>query len=327
MGRNLFSTAPSTATRTGRRYRGLTSAALLIAGAANAQTKPGTPITNTALVSYEIAGVARRVQSNTVTLLVTERLDVALERANDTVPQIADAPVAVPVVLTNTGSGEEAFTVVAASTPTASVSGVAVDRNGDGRLDGSSDQMLNGPTPVLAPGETLHLIAMVTPTGDNPPAAGEVTVTAKAVTGSGTADALFVGAGDGGADAVVGATGATASTDVPFQGASAVPDSPTLVKSQSVLAPDGSASAVSGAVVTYTLAARFPATPTRAARIDDPIPAGVSYLPGSLTLDGETLSDADDADPGAVANGAVSVRLGDMTAAAVRTVTFKIRLP
>lgn len=326
----MFSTAPSTATRTGRRYRGLTSAALLVAGAANAQTKPGTPITNTALVSYEIAGVARRVQSNTVTLLVTERLDVALERANDTVPQIADAPVAVPVVLTNTGTGEEAFTVVAAaSTPTASVSGVAVDRNGDGRLDGSGDQMLNGPTPVLAPGETLHLIAVVTPTGDTPPAAGEVTVTvtAKAVTGSGTADALFVGAGDGGADAVVGATGATASTDVPFQGASAVPDGPTLVKSQSVLAPDGSASAVSGAVVTYTLAARFPTTPTRAARIVDPIPAGVAYLPGSLTLDGETLTDADDADPGAVANGAVSVRLGDMTAAAVRTVSFKIRLP
>lgn len=296
------------------------------AGTVAAETRPGTPIANTASVAYETDGTVRRTQSNTVTILVAERLDVALTRTDDTMPQIVDAPVAVPLVLTNSGNGDEAFTMAAtASTTTASVDGIAVDRDANGRFDAGTDRMLTGATPVLAPGETLRLVAVIAPADGMPPDTGAVKISAEAVTGSGAADALFAGAGDGGADAVTGTTGGVASTDVPFQGLD--PAAPRLIKRQSILAPDGSSDAVSGAVVTYTLIARFPATPTRAARIDDPIPAGVAYLPGSLTLDGAALTDADDADRGAVRDRAVAIALGDIPTTTLRTVTFKVRLP
>ena len=108
------------------------------------------------------------------------------------------------------------------------------------------------------------------------------TIGAQAVTGSGTPGTVFAGAGDGGGDAVVGPTGARAELVVPVGRRR---DAPTLTKTQSVLAPDGSARAVRGAMITYTLVARFPAA-TGAARIDDPVPAGTTYVPGSLSLDG-----------------------------------------
>lgn len=98
-----------------------------------------------------------------------------------------------------------------------------------------------------------------------------------------------------------------------------------LVKTQSVRAPDGSARAVSGAVVTYTLAARLPAG-AEGARIDDPVPAGASYVPGSLRLDGTPLTDAADDDAGRFDGAAVAVALDPGAAARARTVTFQVRL-
>lgn len=304
------------------------AAALVVAsptGVADAQTAAGTPIVNTAAATYAIDGVAREARSNTVTLVVAERLDVGLVRADDAVTQIADAPVAIPATLTNMGSGEEAFALHAeSSTASATVRGIAIDRDGDGRFEPATDTMIAGTTPSLAPGETLRLVAIVAPAGAARADDGTLTLTAEATTGSGRVDELFAGRGDGGADAVIGPTGARAAVVAAF---AAVPPQPTLAKTQAVRAPDGSADPVSGAVVTYTLTARFPATPTRAARVDDPLPAGTIYLPGTLTLDGLALSDAEDGDAGSVADRRVVVALGDVAPEATRTVRFQIRLP
>ena len=101
----------------------------------------------------------------------------------------------------------------------------------------------------------------------------------------------------------------------------------SLVKSQTVRAPDGSATPASGAVVTYALAATFDAAGARGAVIEDPVPAGTSYLPGSMTLDGAALSDAADGDAGDCDGRLIRVALGDVAAAVTRTVTFQVRLP
>lgn len=292
---------------------------------APAGTRAGTVITNTAAVAFrDPDGQIHRATSNTVSFVVAERLDVVLEPQTQGMTQIDAVPVAVPLSLTNQGTGEEAFAITAGtSTPTTRVDGVAIDSNGDGRYDAGTDTMLTGATPPLAPGETIRLVAILAPAEGARPVDGSLTIDAQAQTGTGHATS-YEGAGDDGGDAVVGDTGAEASATIPFIAARS---GPTLAKSQSVLAPDGSANPVSGAVITYTLVAAFPASGnSRAVRLDDPVPAGTVYLPGTLTLDGAALTDAEDGDPGRVAGGTIGVTLGDIADASTRTIRFKVRI-
>jgi hypothetical protein len=295
----------------------------MIAAAVPAQTRPGTVIANTAAVTFTLDAGERAIRSNTVTLTVAERLDLALV-AGDGAPVLTDRPTPLPVRLTNRGTGQEAFALNAAATA-ATVTGIAIDVDGDGRFDPAIDTLLaGGTTPPVAPGGTLRLLVLATTRPDTSPSAGAVTLTARALTGTGAPAAGFEGAGDDGSDAVVGPTGATASVDLPFL--ATAPDAPTLVKTQAVQAAGGMGQPGSGTVVTYTLVASFPAA-TRGARIDDPIPAGTRYLPGTLTLDGAALTDAVDGDAGALAGEAIAVTLGDVAAATTRTVRFQVRLP
>ena len=80
-----------------------------------------------------------------------------------------------------------------------------------------------------------------------------------------------------------------------------------------------------GATVTYTLLARFPA-PAADVAIADSIPAGTTYVPGSLTLDGIVLSDSDDGDPGGFDGRAIAVRLGDVAAPASHRIVFRVTI-
>lgn len=270
--------------------------ALLAAAPASGQTRAGIAITNVATLHQDGSSVA----SNAVTLTVAERLDVALARA----PQ-ADRPGTVAVELTNRGNGAEAFAVAAAVTA-GSATLTAPSTAGN---DGEPVPLTDGRTPPLAPGASITLLVPVSAAD-----AAVLTVSARAATGRGEPGTLFPGAGDGGGDAVVGATGAAASIAVPLTADSA----PTLAKTQMVVAPDGSAAAVPGARITYALEARFAAA-AASAEIDDRLPAGTTYLPGSITLDNGPLADA-----GHVAGGQVSVPLGAVAAGTVRTLRFTV---
>lgn len=291
-----------------------------------AGTVAGSQITNTAALRYDVGGTGRSIVSNQATVTVAERLDVALAREDDAPPVSSGGSYTVPLVLTNAGNGQEAFALAATvSGDTLAVRALAIDTDHDGRYDPQRDRLLSdGQTPVLAPGEVLHLLALVdAAAGATPPAGGTLGVTARAATGSGTPGTVFAGRGDGGGDAVVGPTGAAARVDVAVAVADAAP--PTLLKSQSVLAPDGSAHAIGGAVVTYSLVATFHGA-APAARIDDPLPDGTRFVPGSLTLDGAALSDAADGDAGTADPAAVHVALGDIAAAATRTIQFSVKI-
>ncbi len=297
---------------------------------AAAQTRPGTVVTNTAAVAFTLDGEDRRVASNSVTLTVAERLDIMLAPGG-TAPVLAPPGIALGLVLTNGGTGREAFVVSAAPTVAgATVTGIAVDVDGDGRFDPAVDTLLAGATPPIAPGEALHLLVLVSPVSGAEATDGAITVTARAATTAGTPANAVAGAGDDGSEAVIGTTGATATVTLPFAASTAailpLTSAPTLAKTQSVRAPDGSAQPVAGAVVTYTLVASFPGA-TAGARIDDPIPAGTRYVPGSLTLDDAVLTDAAGDDAGELAGAGIAVTLGDVPAAAIRTVRFQVRLP
>lgn len=301
-------------------------------GQAGADTRAGTVVTNVATMQVHGADGETTVASNPVAIVVAERLDVTLARADgaiagtpgDGAVAVTPGGVAVPVLLANRGNGREAFAIAAVpADASVRVRLIAIDRDGDGRYDPAVDAVLvEGETPALDADEMLRLLVLLDPVAA-PVTAGTLDVTALAVTGSGPAGTAFAARGDGGGDAVSGRTAAQASLSVPLEtdGSAA----PVLIKSQSVRAPDGSAAPVPGAIVTYRLEARFPAS-AAAARIVDPIPAGTAYVAGSLRLDAAPLSDAVDGDAGRADAAGIAVELGDVAPAASRIVQFQVTI-
>jgi len=299
------------------------AAMLAVACPAVAQTAPGTAIDNVADARWTTAATPAAVRSNRDRLIVGERLDVALAAGRTPVADAADPVRAIPFVLSNAGTGSEAFALTTApARPGEGEGGVrlAADRDGDGRYDPARDAVLaDGRTPELATGAALTLFALVPGGGTD-----ALAVEARALTGSGDPGTAFAGAGDGGGDAVTGATGARARLMLEPDGVSA---GPALVKSQAVRAPDGSERAGAGAIVTYTLSARLAGSEAEAS-VEDPIPAGTRYLSGTLSLDGAPLSDAADADPGAADDARITVRLpAPAGTPAIHTVRFAVRIP
>lgn len=292
----------------------LSTALLLVPGPALGQTPAGSSIQNTARFSYQVAGQAAFGQSNPGLLLVAEWLDVVLSGSG--APSDA-AATTFAVALRNGGNGQERFDL-AVDVPPGVQTRIVLDTDGDGRFDPQRDVILAGQTPLLAPGETVPLLVVATGAQD----AVTATLRAQAATGSGAPGAVLTGAGDGGGDAVIGPTGAAAQLRL---STAAGASSPTLSKSQTVRAPDGTARAIRGATITYTLEARFPAA-TRAARIDDVVPAGTRFEPGSLSLDGVALTDAADGDAGAVDGASVAVSLGDLSGPTTRRVQFSVQI-
>lgn len=273
----------------------------------SAATPAGTVIANTAEARWTAGDALATARSNTDRLIVAERLDLAITAGTP-------GSTAMPVTLTNTGTGDEAFVFDAGGTT------IAIDTDRDGQFDPARDTLLtDGRTPVLAPGEALALLAVP---GTDP--AGPVRV--RAATGSGTPGTSFAGAGTGGGDAVVGDSGAAAELPMARRAAG-----PSLSKQQQVTAPDGSDRAVTGARVTYTLRARPGGV--AGAVVEDRVPAGTTLVANSLFLDDAPLTDAADDDAGEVAGGLVRVRLGDAAgnaadaAGAVRTIRFTVQLP
>ena len=288
-----------------------------------------TSVSNIASSTFSLAGGAAALTSNTATIRVEELLDLTLSAGTGAVTVPADDLVAVPIVLANTGNGHEAFLLDGRIEGVqATVEGFAVDVDRNGHFDAATDLKIDpaSATPAVAPGGSIALLALVR--GGAAAASGVLTVTARAATGSGRPGSDFAGQGDSGCDAVVGATSALATTNVSLTVAPGTDTGKiTLVKSQRITAPNGSADPVRGATVTYTIESRFGgAGVVRAARVADPVPPGTSFVPGSLRLDGTALTDAVDADTGDFDGSAIHVALGDVPAPVTRTIEFKVTI-
>ncbi|MBO9712196.1 hypothetical protein [Sphingomonas sp.] len=288
--------------------------------AAFAQTRAGTTIDNVAHASADLTAGSAQIDSNPVSTRVAELLDVRLSAPATALPFMPGQRTAVAFTLTNAGNGAESFRL-AASVPGCTVEGFAADANGDGAYDVATDAIFAPPvTPALQPGQSVALFALLRCDGNASVALG---VSATAVTGSGKPGTLFPGAGDSGADAVVGMTSASAGLTFTLSpGASA---GPTLEKSQAVTNRRQGTAPYRGATITYTLVARFPGA-AWAASVSDPIPAGTTYTPGSLSVDGVALSDAADGDAGSFDGSAIHVALGDVFAPVARTIQFKVTI-
>ncbi|WBO23148.1 hypothetical protein [Sphingomonas abietis] len=291
------------------------------------QSRAASTIVNRAEASFTMGGAEQTAGSNDATVQVAEELGIGLVAASGTIAVRAGVLTPAPFVLTNAGNGQEAFVIDGKITGfVGTVTGFAIDVDGDGRYDPSVDTRFDvgGATPQLAPGASLKLLALIQSSAPQP--AGTLDIAGRASTGSGRPGTLFAGQGDGGVDAVVGPTTAAASLSIPLAlGADAV--TVTLAKSQQVVAQDGSDRPTHGATITYTIDAQIAgAGSAGGAIVADPFPDGTDYIPGSMTLDGTALSDATDGDAGTITASGVQISLGDVVAPATRIIGFKVKI-
>jgi len=298
----------------------------------------GTSIENTASVSFDLAGSRVTQQSNTTTIVVAEVVDVVVTLQS---PQQVVAPGATGAALlfriTNTGNGTEDFTLAVDNAqagddfdPLAQVPAIYFDTDGSGDFntgDLAYDPGTNDPQ-LPADASVDVLVVNDIPSALSNGSIGRSRIDASAATGTGAAGTVYAGQGDGGVDAVIGSSGGTAGQ----AGEYLVSDvGISVVKAQLVEDQFGGNEPVPGATIVYTIEVEVSGTGTAtASTVSDPIPEYTTYLPGSLQLNATPLSDAADADAGeydASAPAAVTVRLGDLTAAdGIQTIEFRVTI-
>lgn len=301
-------------------------------------TAAGTIIDNVATVTFDLGGVNNTQDSNTVTITVLERLDVMVTLQS---PQVVVAPnetgSALLFTVTNTGNGNDEFELFIDSAlvgddfdPLPASPAIYFDTDGTGDFSvGDIAYVLAGNNPQLAADESVDILLV-----NNIPGTvangrlGRSQLTATSTTGTGTPGITLIGLGDGGLDAVVGASGGTAASfgeylvsdvEVNFQ--------KTVVAND----PFGGNEPTVGATLTYTITLEVTNGGTATASVfSDPIPAASTFVANSILLNGVNLTDVIDADAGELeTSGAptVVVRLGDLTLAdGLQTIEFQVTI-
>jgi uncharacterized repeat protein (TIGR01451 family) len=308
-----------------------------------AGTLAGTDIENIASATYDVGGGPVTIQSNTVIIKVDELLAVTV--ASTDPGDIITSPGATGNIqtfqITNNGNGNEAFALTANVANGGDdfdplLTQIVIDTNDNGIYDpGVDDVYLAGTNdPNLAPDEQRVIFVITsTPSGVSDTNRADVSLTAAAVTGTGAPGTSFVGAGQGGGNAVVGparpnhpGVGAIDS-DNGFLAVQAA--SVTLLKSATILDPFGGNRPVPGAIITYSLVATISGSGTlNNLNIVDPIPVGTQYQTETMTLEAAALTDdPTDADAGNYNGTRISVAAGNVPAGQTRTVTFKVLIP
>jgi len=304
-----------------------------------AGTAVGTLIENTATVDFTQLGAVQTTNSNTVSFLVAERIDVVVTLQSG---QVAVAPGAASQALlftvTNTGNGSEAVVLginsILAGDDFDPVPALPdsiffdTDNSGDFNV-GDTAYAAGVNDPVLAADESVDVLLV----NDIPGIVvdgqlGRSELRATAATGSGAPGTVFTGQGDAGVDAVIGTTGGTAATF----GEYAIDDvTINIVKSQLVSDPMGGTAPVVGATISYTISVEvIGAGIATAATINDVVPTWSTFVPDSITLNGAVITDTTDGDAGEydlTGAPAVVVRLGDLTQAdGPQSIVFQVTI-
>jgi len=317
----------------GRWIGALTAAGVLWPATAGATgVSAGTSIDATATATYSNGATNETVTSNTVSIRVDEVLDVTVASLDGGNVTLGSAGAFLSFQITNTGNGPEAYELAVNAALGGddfdpAVTQIAYDSNGNDTYDAGVDTVIpaGGATPEIDADDTLRVFVVTQLAGA--PGDGDtakVRLTATAATGSGSPGTAFAGQGEGGGAAVVGSSTAedqAEGTLVASVGAV------TLAKSATVLNSFGNADAIPGATVTYSLVASVSGSGSVSGlTITDPIPAGTTYLAGTLKLDGSALTDASGDDAGQAGAAGISVSRGSVPAGATRTITFAVTL-
>ncbi len=301
-------------------------------------TAAGTSIDNIATVSFDIGGVGSTLDSNTVTLLVLERTDVVVTLQS---PQIVVSPnetnSSLLFTVTNSGNGDDEFELFIDSVlagddfdPVPATPAIYFDTDASGGFTaGDVAYVAGGNNPLLAADESVDvLLVNDIPGGLTDGWLGRSQLTATSTIGTGLPGETLVGLGDGGLDAVLGASGGTAAVFGEYLVAAV---SLNIQKSVAISDPFGGSEPITGATLTYTVALEVLNGGTATASVfSDAIPTLTTFVANSIFLNGGNLTDVIDADLGELDTSgapAVVVRLGDFTLAdGIQTIEFQVTI-
>jgi uncharacterized repeat protein (TIGR01451 family) len=290
----------------------------------------GTLIENKATATFSNGATSESVDSNTVTIVVDELLDVAVTSLDGGNVNLDSSGAVLSFQVHNAGNGPEAFDLVADPAITGddfdpAVTAIAYDSNGNNSYDPTTDLVIpvGGSTPSIAADASLRIFVVTALAGS--PADGntaKVRLTATAATGSGPAGRVFEHEGVNGSNAVVGTSTAQ---DDDLGTLLAQIGSVTLTKSATIVNQFGGADAVPGSTVTFSLVAKVNgSSAVNGLVVTDSIPTGTTYKPSSLKLDAAALSDGSDADAGQASASGISVNIGTAAGGSSHTVSFSV---
>ena len=313
-----------------------------------AGTAAGATIANSVTLDFDLASSPQQVISNTDTVTVQELIDVVTvwqDAAN-----VQTASPATDRVLTflvrNTGNGIETFTLGIDNSPATGDDfdplnpRIHIDGNGNGSYDGPATDPLYVPgsnDPVLDANATDSVTVFALndiPAGRSDGDSGDSQLQVQSATAgaAGAAAATVLpGAGDGGIDAVVGASNADADVIGSYQVLNA-PLDVAVIKSGQVINDGVSCntppcSPVPGATIRYALQVDVTGTGTADNLvITDSIPANTTYVAASISLDSVSQTDNVDADAGSFGGGIVTVDLGSVPGPATRVITLDVTI-
>lgn len=318
-------------------------AAGLLASTAHAKgTAAGTLIPNTATLSYVYDGKALTASATAPVVTVAELIDVLLVSRDSGLVSIRPADVDKPLTfaLTNAGNGSEAFRVTRDNKvpsnqfnpigdsiyfenglePGLQTSGANADV---AYVSGVND-------PVLKPDQS-QIVYLPSSIAASSAQGGVGRVNLKVVSTTvldagalgAVAGTTLPGKGDKGSDAVLGPSVGQAASQAGYVVSNL---SLTVTKTVlSVMAPGNKGTLLMpGSVVTYRIVLAM----VGAGSVDnfvftDPLPAELTYVSGSLRVDSNPQTDAEDSDASSVVSGVVKLSLGTVLAPFTHTVEFK----
>ena len=292
------------------------SIALVVGGAAfvpaayAAAPAAGTNISNVASASYtDSTGNSKTVTSNVVTTTVLQVASFTLV-SDQTKTANANGQVSLSHTLTNTGNGSDTFNVGVVNNDTRDSTTDNYDFTGlNVYLDANKDGIPDSQTPVtaitLAAGESVNLIVQATTASSNVTAGDLGKLTVSAISGSDTSISAK------NVDTVKITNGAVIS----------------LVKSASVKNVDATLVSPTAREVEYSLAYQNTGNTTATdVTITDILPAGLTYVNGSATVNGTALTDGVDADKYNVTGGVVTLVVPTVVANSGGVLKFKVRV-
>lgn len=300
-----------------------------------AGTPAGTLIDNTATLRYSLPGLPNQTAEAVSPPVVVAKVINVVVTWQDAAPVPSrspdtDRPLA--FLVTNTGNAPETFRLSrndavagdqfdpaaaaiyleSGAQPGFQASGPAADI---AYVAGSNDPLLAADRSVAA-----YLVSAV-PAGVATGSQGRSALVATSTTpgSAGAAPGSSLGV-IGGVLVVAGSTQASAAGSYLVSGVSL-----GLAKSVAgVRDPAGGTRVMSGAVLTYRIVLTLTgAGVAENVAMQDPLPSTLTYVPGSLSVDGTPRTDAADADGVSAAGNTVNADFGNVTAPATRVIEFK----
>ncbi|MDQ3754325.1 MAG: isopeptide-forming domain-containing fimbrial protein, partial [Acidobacteriota bacterium] len=291
----------------------------LARGTDDPSTGAGTLITNHAQATYQDdSGTSFATVSPTISVTVLA-VSALVVTPDETQPSASVAPrerVTRVFQICNTGNTADSYTLTRAeiSAP-ASVHEFYFDADNNGVVSAPPDTLarLNETaSPQVAPGACLNVLTVVD-TGDVAP---QSTLTINLTARSNNTTGVNGMAEDAGT--ITNAVGNSARlTD---------PNNTSLPPSKLVENRDRT-TAATGQTLNYSISFRNSGgTPARQVLVSDELPAGLEYVAGTLQLAGRTLSDAADADEGAVVGRRIEVRLAQVAVDQLIQINYQARI-